>query len=112
MTTPTKTGGGRGNFTTTQYLGPGETYEEGVLAGAISAGVFGQKWLGGLGGVSFLSQVVGTLTGVVIAVLRASIIYVGLKTTTGLRLDREQEFDGADLSIHKGSASPERETNW
>jgi Amt family ammonium transporter len=80
--------------------------------GAIAAGIFGQKWLGGLGGVSFLSQVVGTLTGVVIAVLGASIIYAGLKATTGLRLDREQEFDGADLSIHKVSASPERETNW
>jgi len=80
--------------------------------GAIAAGVFGQKWLGGLGGVSFLSQVVGTLTGVVIAVLGASIIYAGLKAITGLRLDREQEFDGADLSIHKVSASPERETNW
>ena len=44
--------------------------------------------------------------------LGASIIYAGLKAITGLRLDREQEFDGADLSIHKVSASPERETNW
>jgi Amt family ammonium transporter len=30
----------------------------------------------------------------------------------GLRLDAEEEFNGADLSIHQISASAERETNW
>jgi Amt family ammonium transporter len=30
----------------------------------------------------------------------------------GLRLDAEAEFNGADLSIHKISATPEREAQW
>jgi Amt family ammonium transporter len=35
-----------------------------------------------------------------------------LKKFVGLRLDPEQEFDGADLSIHKIGATAERETSW
>jgi Amt family ammonium transporter len=38
------------------------------------------------------------------------LVYGAIKATIGLRLDAEQEFDGADLSIHKISATPERET--
>jgi Amt family ammonium transporter len=80
--------------------------------GGVAAGIFGTKALGGLGGVAFGSQLVGTATGIAIAVAGAAIVYGLLKATTGLRLDPEEEFNGADLTIHKISATAERETSW
>jgi Amt family ammonium transporter len=80
--------------------------------GGIAAGIFGSRALGGLGGVSLLSQLAGTLLGILIAALGGWLIYGLLKKTVGLRLDAEQEFDGADLSIHRISATPERETTF
>ena len=80
--------------------------------GGIAAGIFGAKALGGVGGVSFISQLIGTLLGIVIAVIGAFIVYGALKKTVGLRLDAEEEFNGADISIHKISATPERESGW
>lgn len=79
--------------------------------GGIAAGVFGQQALGGMGGVSFLSQLVGTMAGVVFALLGGLVVYGLLKLTVGIRLSDEEEFNGADLTIHKVSASPERETS-
>ena len=76
--------------------------------GGIAAGIFGSKALGGLGGVSFGAQVIGTLLGIAVAVLDAMIVYSVIKSVTRLRLDEEQEFNGADLSIHKISATPDR----
>ncbi len=75
--------------------------------GGIAAGIFGSKALGGIGGVSLAAQVVGTLLGIVIAVIGASLVYGAIRAVTALRLDPEQEFNGADLSIHKISATPE-----
>jgi Amt family ammonium transporter len=80
--------------------------------GGIAAGIFGQKALGGIGGVSFMAQLLGTALGVVIALAGGAAVYGMLKKLVGLRLDPEQEFDGADLSIHKISATAERETSW
>ena len=80
--------------------------------GGIAAGIFGQKQLGGLGGVSFESQLIGTGLGIVIAFSGGLLIYGLLKATVGIRLDAEEEYEGADLSIHKTSATPERETAW
>jgi len=80
--------------------------------GGIAAGIFGAKALGGMGGVSLVAQLVGTLGGVVIAALGSLVVYGILKQVVGLRLDPEAEFNGADLSIHKVSATAERETNW
>jgi Amt family ammonium transporter len=80
--------------------------------GGIAAGIFGTKALGGLGGVAFGSQVAGTLAGIVVAVVGAGIVYGGLKAMVGLRLDPEQEFNGADLTIHNVTATPEREVSW
>jgi Amt family ammonium transporter len=74
--------------------------------GGIAAGIFGQVALGGLGGVSFASQLVGTALGVAIAFIGGFIIYGVLKKFAGIRLSQEEEFDGADLSIHKISATP------
>lgn len=80
--------------------------------GGIAAGIFGLKALGGMGGVAFMSQLVGTVCGIAIALIGGAAIYGALKWTVGIRLDPEQEFDGADLSVHKITATPERETNW
>jgi len=75
--------------------------------GGIACGIFGSTALGGLGGVSFMSQLVGTSLGIVIALLGGFVIYGAIKATIGLRLDQEQEYRGADLSIHNIAASPE-----
>lgn len=75
--------------------------------GGIAVGVFGQKWLGGLGGISLISQCIGTLLAIVIALAGGFIVYGLLKVTMGIRLDQEEEFRGADLSIHRISANSE-----
>jgi ammonium transporter, Amt family len=80
--------------------------------GGIAAGIFGSTALGGLGGVSFFAQLLGTLLGVAWALLAGFIVYGALKAMMGLRLTQEEEFDGADLAIHRISATPEREANW
>ena len=80
--------------------------------GGLAAGIFGLKALGGVGGVSFLAQLLGTALGILIAVVGGLVVYGLLKKFVGLRLDPEEEFNGADLSIHKISATPEREAGW
>jgi Amt family ammonium transporter len=80
--------------------------------GGLAAGIFGAKALGGLGGVSFGAQLVGTLAGVAVAVAGGYVVYRALRAVVPLRLDPEEEFNGADLTIHRISASPERETAW
>ncbi len=80
--------------------------------GGVAAGIFGSTALGGLGGVTLGAQLIGTAMGVVWAVLGGAVVYGLLKATMGLRLSQEEEYDGADLSIHNISASPEREVNW
>jgi len=72
--------------------------------GGIAAGIFGSKGFGGLGGISFMSQLLGTVLGVAIALAGGAIVYGLLKVTIGIRLSREEEFNGADLSIHKIAA--------
>ncbi|NMM01070.1 ammonium transporter [Paraburkholderia sp. RP-4-7] len=78
--------------------------------GGLAAGIFGLHALGGLGGVSFGAQLVGTLGGIVVASLGGTLVYGAIRLTVGLRLDQEDEYNGADLSIHKISATPERES--
>lgn len=73
--------------------------------GGIAAGIFGSEALGGMGGVSFMSQLIGTLMGVAIAVIGALIIYGIMAKVVGLRLSQEEEHEGADLAIHKISAT-------
>jgi Amt family ammonium transporter len=74
--------------------------------GGIAAGIFGLESMGGMGGVAFMSQLVGTLAGVGIALIGGFVVYGVLKATIGIRLSEEDEFDGADLAIHKISATP------
>ena len=80
--------------------------------GGIAAGIFGQTALGGLGGVSLVAQLAGTAGGILVALVGGYVVYGVLKKTAGIRLDPEEEFEGADLSIHKVSATAEREGNW
>jgi ammonium transporter, Amt family len=80
--------------------------------GGLAAGLFGLPALGGLGGVSFQAQAMGTLLGVAWAVVAGTVVYGLLKWTMGLRLSPEEEYEGADLTIHKTSATPEREASW
>lgn len=75
--------------------------------GGVAAGIFGQTAFGGLGGVSLGAQLVGTALGVVVALVGGLLVYGGLKLTTGLRLSQEEEYQGADLSIHRITATPE-----
>ncbi len=80
--------------------------------GGIACGIFGQTALGGLGGVSLVSQLIGTLMAIGWALVGGFVVYGALKAFVGLRLSQEEEYEGADLSIHKIGATPEREASW
>jgi len=80
--------------------------------GGIACGIFGSKALGGLGGVSFAAQLIGTALGVVVALVGGFLVYGILKSVVGIRLDKEEEYNGSDLSIHKITATQDRETTW
>lgn len=75
--------------------------------GGIAAGIFGAEALGGLGGVSVVSQVIGTGLGILVALAGGALVYGGLRRLVGIRLDRESEYMGADLSIHRISTASE-----
>jgi len=78
--------------------------------GGIAAGVFGMKALGGMGGVSLMAQIAGTLLGVVIALGSGFLVYGLLKAGVGIRLNAEDEYEGADLAIHKTTSTPGTQT--
>nr|HET7859885.1 ammonium transporter [Caldimonas sp.] len=80
--------------------------------GGIAAGIFGQAALGGRGGVGIVAQLAGTALGVVWAFLSGLVVYGALRAAMGLRLSQEEEFAGADLSIHRIGATPDREVSW
>lgn len=80
--------------------------------GGIACGIFGQKALGGLGGVSLASQTIGTGMAVVWALAGGFAVYGGIKALIGIRLSQEEEYEGADLSIHKIGSTPDREVSW
>lgn len=82
------------------------------LWGGIAAGIFGSTALGGLGGVNVLAQTIGSVLGITIALIGGFLVYGLLKVTLGIRMSQEDEYNGADLSIHKISATPDRESNW
>ena len=82
------------------------------LWGGLAAGIFGAKALGGIGGVTFLGQLIGSGLGVAIALISGFVVYGLLKAVLGIRMSQEEEFEGADLSIHRISSTPDREPNW
>ena len=77
--------------------------------GGIAAGIFGTTALGGAGGVTLMAQLVGTCTGVGIAVIGGFVVYQAIKATLGIRLSEEDEHMGADLAVHHISAYPEED---
>ena len=81
------------------------------LWGGIAAGIFGLEALGGLGGVTFAAQLLGSLIGIAFATVGGFVVYGAIKFTIGLRLGQEEEFNGADLSLHHISAYPESDTH-
>jgi len=82
------------------------------LWGGLAAGIFGAKVLGGMGGISFTGQLIGSALGVGIALVGGFVVYGALKMALGIRMSQEEEFEGADLSVHRISSSPDREPNW
>lgn len=82
------------------------------LWGGLAAGIFGIKDLGGLGGVNLAAQTIGSLLGVAIALVGGFVVYGILKITLGIRMSQEDEYEGADLSLHKISATPDRDSSW
>jgi ammonium transporter, Amt family len=77
--------------------------------GGILCGVFGLEALGGMGGVTFMAQLVGTLIGVVIALVSGFILYGVLRSAMGIRLSEEDEYAGADLAIHQIGSTPDED---
>ena len=80
--------------------------------GGLAAGIFGSSGLGGLGGVNVGAQAIGTGLGIGWALATGLLIYGALRVTMGLRLTAEEEYEGADLAIHKIGSTPDREANW
>ena len=65
-----------------------------------------------MGGVTFVGQLIGSAMGVGIALLGGFVVYGTLKAVLGIRMSQEEEFEGADLSVHRISSTPDREPNW
>jgi Amt family ammonium transporter len=82
------------------------------LWGGLAAGIFGTKAFGGIGGITFTGQLIGSLMGVAIALVGGFVVYGVLKVAIGIRMSQEEEFEGADLSVHRISSTPDREPNW
>ena len=80
--------------------------------GGIACGIFGLPALGGLGGVGFAAQLLGTLAGIAWALAGGFLVYGAIRLITPLRLTPEQEHDGSDISLHRIGATPEREVSW
>jgi Amt family ammonium transporter len=79
------------------------------LWGGIACGIFGLTIFGGMGGVSFWSQLIGSVMGAAYALVAGYIIYSVVDILFGFRLAAEDERRGADLSIHSIGANPEED---
>ena len=77
------------------------------LWGGLAVGIFGLTTFGGLGGVRLFRQLLGSFAGVAFAVVTGAVIYGAIRMTLGLRLTEEDEFNGADLAIHRIRANPD-----
>ena len=69
--------------------------------GGLACGIFGSPQVGGQGGVALMSQVVGTLGGIGIAIVSGFGIYGLLRSGVGIRLTKKEEHEGADSAVHK-----------
>ncbi len=78
--------------------------------GGIACGIFGQEALGGVGGVSFIGQIIGSVIAIVIALGFGFAVYKTLDKLVGVRLSKEDEQKGSDLAIHNIESNPEEAT--
>ena len=79
-----------------------------AMHGGFACGIFGQKDLGCLGGVSFAAQVIGSATAIIIAMVSGYVVYKALDQAFGIRLSHEEEMRGSDLTVHKLESTPEQ----
>jgi len=79
------------------------------LWGGVACGIFGLTAFGGMGGVSFLSQVVGSTLGCAYGLAAGLVVYALIDILLGFRLSADQERQGADLAIHKVGANAEED---
>lgn len=77
------------------------------LWGGIAAGIFGLQALGGMGGVSFVSQLIGSVAISAYAFGAGYVVYALTSRAMGIRLTDEQQRRGADLAIHSIGSEPE-----
>lgn len=77
--------------------------------GAIAVGIFGSTTLGGLGGVSMISQLIGTALGITIAFIGGYIVYIIVNKISAIRMSDDEQYEGADLTIHRIHANPPRD---
>jgi Amt family ammonium transporter len=77
------------------------------LWGGIAAGIFGLTQLGGMGGVSPVSQILGSVVISAYAFAAGLVVYALAKRLGGIRLTDEQQRQGADLAIHHIGATPD-----
>ncbi len=78
--------------------------------GGIACGIFGLKAFGGVGDVTFMAQLIGSLAAVAVALVAGFIVYKTLDSLFGIRLEKDDELQGSDLSVHKVASTPEEDT--
>ena len=78
--------------------------------GGIACGIFGLKSFGGIGDVTFMAQLIGSLAAVVVALVAGFIVYKTLDSIFGIRLDKDDELQGSDITVHKVDSTPEEGT--
>ena len=79
------------------------------LWGGIACGIFGLKQFGGMGGVTFASQLVGSVGGAAFGFASGYVVYRLVDALFGFRMDADSERRGADLTFHNIGANPEDE---
>ena len=78
--------------------------------GGIACGIFGLKALGGVGDVTFMAQLIGSLAAVAVALVAGFVVYKTLDSLFGIRLEKDEELQGSDLTVHKIASNPEEAT--
>jgi len=79
--------------------------------GGIACGIFGLKAFGGVGDVTFMAQLIGSLAAVAVALVAGFVVYKTLDRLFGIRLEKDDELRGSDLTVHKIESNPEEATS-
>ena len=79
--------------------------------GGIACGIFGLKAFGGVGDVTFMAQLIGSLAAVAVALVAGFVVYKTLDRLFGIRLEKDDELRGSDLAVHNIESNPEEATS-